>query len=290
MIEQLWAALHVQDVAANAAYYAEKLGWRLDRHDPDEDLAYVVDADGFAIVLLGPKAGDAGAHLSESLAVFQPGQTIRVPGGDLDTQRAALLARGLADVRITDASWGDRILHVPAPEGYTWHFVTPAPLSPEETLALYAGGPDALEAALAELPEQDRDHQPAPDAWSIRQIAHHIVDGDDLWAMPIKAALAASGSIFDQDWYSTDNASAQTLDYADLSLDPAIALYRAQRTYIVALVRHLPDAWERHIMFTRAGAPEPRKLTVEQMLRAQARHALEHVEEIRALRRQYEGQ
>ncbi len=49
MAEQTWAAVHVQDVAANAAFYTDRLGWWLDRHDPDGDVAHVVDADGYAI-------------------------------------------------------------------------------------------------------------------------------------------------------------------------------------------------------------------------------------------------
>ena len=38
-----------------------------------------------------------------------------------------------------------------------------------------------LRAALAELAESDLDLALPEGGWTIRQIVHHIVDGDDLW-------------------------------------------------------------------------------------------------------------
>lgn len=63
------------------------------------------------------------------------------------------------------------------------------------------------------------------------------------------------------------------------------ALFRAQRAYIASLVCHLPDAWDRHVQFTRAGLPDAQRLTVGFVVRIQARHALEHIADIREIRR-----
>ena len=50
----------------------------------------------------------------------------------------------------------------------------------EVILNLYADGPAKLEAALAGLSEPDLDLALTSDSWTIRQIVHHIADGDDL--------------------------------------------------------------------------------------------------------------
>jgi hypothetical protein len=47
-------------------------------------------------------------------------------------------------------------------------------------LTRYAEGPEQLEAALAGLEETNLDVADTPESWTIRQIVHHIVDGDDL--------------------------------------------------------------------------------------------------------------
>jgi len=58
-----------------------------------------------------------------------------------------------------------------------------------DILASFAGGPDRLEAAIAGLSAADLDLALSSDRWSIRQIVHHIADGDDLWKEFVKRAI-----------------------------------------------------------------------------------------------------
>lgn len=157
--------------------------------------------------------------------------------------------------------------------------------SPEEWLARFARGVDELDAALAGLSEQELDLTPGAGEWSIRQIVHHIADGDDLWIMALKAALANSGCLYRHDWYTPDNAWAVSLDYAGRAIEPAIALFRANRAHVVQLVQHSPGAWERSILFAAPYLPEPDQVTVGNIIAGQAEHALMHCEEIRQIRR-----
>ena len=69
-------------------------------------------------------------------------------------------------------------------------------------LAQYADGPAQLESALAGLTETDLDLTLSADSWSIRQIAHHTVDGDDIWKTCIKTALGNSDALFSLQWYT----------------------------------------------------------------------------------------
>ena len=60
-----------------------------------------------------------------------------------------------------------------------------SPANKDSVIARYIEGPKLLERALAGLTEADLDTAPAKGGWSIRQIVHHLADGDDLWKMGI---------------------------------------------------------------------------------------------------------
>ena len=283
MATQAWALLRVTDVSVHLAFYSERLGWRVGER-PAAGLCFVTDHTGGALLLVGPGAGDVAVYLEPGAIEKRPGDTLGFPEDDLDARLAELQRRGGAETSLVETLWRARELHVAAPDGYSFVFHQRAALSDDEALALYLSAPDALDAALADLDADALDRSPAPGSWSPRQLAHHIVDGDNLWAMPIKAALAAPGCAFEQDWYDTNNGSAETLRFASLPLPPALALFRANRAYIAALMGNLPDAWERSVRFARAARPEPYTLTPRFLIRMQAEHALRHVAEIQGLR------
>lgn len=278
-----WAVLPVSDLEASLSFCTEVLGWTAGER-PGAGLAYVHDNSGDPLLLAGPDAGEVTAHAGPRAITKQPGDTLYLLHPDVEATQAQLRERGLSVPEITATAW-EHVLHVPAPDGYIIGLVTPIQLSMDAALARYIGASDELDAALAGLSEGALDLAPGPGEWSIRQIVHHIADGDDLWSMALKAALAASGCAYEQDWYSTDNACAESLDYAGRAITPAVALLRANRAHVEQLVRHLPGAWERHVMFTRATAPEPQKITAGAIVTMQARHSLEHIEEIHATRR-----
>ena len=67
---------------------------------------------------------------------------------------------------------------------------------PAAILARYIDGVAQLEAAIVGLTESDLDIAQAAGRWTIRQIVHHVIDGDDLRKVCIKAALGNSEDIF----------------------------------------------------------------------------------------------
>lgn len=142
----------------------------------------------------------------------------------------------------------------------------------------YLAGPSELEAALAGLSAAELDRVPTPGTWTVRQVVHHVVDGDTLWAMAIRSALGASGCTFQFDLYGGNNQWAAALDYAARDVLPALALFRASREHIRRLGGDLPGAYERFATMKR-GTWE-RRLTVAEMLEVQATHASQHVEDI----------
>ena len=289
MTKQPIAALRVADLATSVAFYTERLGFALGEQHPEADRAgcfYPLNPDGNSFLLAGPGAEDVMPYLNGPRIVLEPGETIRFLREDLETWRAALTERDVSNLEIIEGPW-ERSLSLTDPDGYILSFVTLKQLTPAETLERYANCPDELETVVSGLSEEDLGLSSAPGAWSIRQIVHHIADGDDLWSMALKAALARSGFHYSQDWYTTDNAIAEPLDYAGRAIAPSLALFRAHRAHITQLMQHLPDAWERYILFRWPNTEAEEQVSAGTIIRAQARHAEEHIEAIRRILRQH---
>jgi hypothetical protein len=71
----------------------------------------------------------------------------------------------------------------------------------DEILARYKEGPVVLERAIADLRDADLDARPSQGGWTIRQIVHHIVDGDDIGKGCIKMAIGNEQAEFVLAWY-----------------------------------------------------------------------------------------
>ncbi|MBC8444804.1 MAG: DinB family protein [Chloroflexi bacterium] len=156
-------------------------------------------------------------------------------------------------------------------------------LTEEEVLAAYEAGPDDLEDALEGLDDADLDLARAPNKWTVRQIVHHIVDGDAIWDVCLKAAIGNPGCTYSMGWYDQDP-WAEALDYARREIPSALAVLRANRRHIVRLLRHLPDVWERRLLVTWPHLPEGRELSVHDILCIQTVHVPWHVDQIRETR------
>ena len=159
---------------------------------------------------------------------------------------------------------------------------------PKSVIALYLDGPRLLEEVLSGLSEADLDAVPDEENWSIRQIAHHLVDGDDLWSLAVKMALGGGEPVFDLHWYwrASQVQWSRYWAYARREVHPALALLAANRRYIVDLVESLPGAWECAVLVPWSHQP-PGRLTVGEILAMQARHIRGHVEEIREIRERH---
>jgi uncharacterized damage-inducible protein DinB len=82
-----------------------------------------------------------------------------------------------------------------------WYFVTKLmilrreeimldqPMNRGELLEQYASGPDTLNRIVNGLSRIDLEKKFSPEEWSIRDIIHHIVDGDDIWIPALKPRL-----------------------------------------------------------------------------------------------------
>jgi uncharacterized damage-inducible protein DinB len=155
---------------------------------------------------------------------------------------------------------------------------------PVATLACYAAGPAQLEAALSGLTDAGLDHCPTEGGWTIRQIVHHVADGDDLWGAFVKMALG-SRTGFSLQWYwaKPQDEWARVWRYADRAIEPSLALFRANRAHFVQLLGAVGDAWTRHMMVQWSDGQEE-TVTVGDVIAMQSRHVLGHIADIRKIR------
>ena len=152
-------------------------------------------------------------------------------------------------------------------------------------LTQYADGPSLLDSALSGLSETDLDLAPSADEWSIRQIVHHIVDGDDIWKTCIKTALGNSDALFSLGWYAVRSQMewSESWAYPRRSLDSSLALYRANRAHILDLIEHVPGALEKSVLLERRGK-EAIRITVFDVVELHVQHLAEHIESIKSIR------
>ena len=154
----------------------------------------------------------------------------------------------------------------------------------DSIIARYMEGPALLERALNGLKDVDLDTAPTKGGWTIRQIVHHIVDGDDIWKICIKQALGNDQSEFSLDWYRAlpQDAWADRWAYAQRSVNVSLALLKAIRDHVVQLLAHVPAGWNKSVEFREPNG-EIENVPVGFIIEIQADHVVHHVKQIDAI-------
>ena len=151
----------------------------------------------------------------------------------------------------------------------------------QDLLIAYIQGPDQLEAALNGLSDADLDKR-GSDGWSIRQIVHHLTDGDFMWSLFMKAAIITPGCLFNFDWYRSNDIVSQVLYYTERPIDAPVQLFRANCTLISQLLTHIPNVETRYVQT--GSLDEEDRVFIPQIIGILTQHVYEHVEEIQRLR------
>ncbi len=151
----------------------------------------------------------------------------------------------------------------------------------QNMLETYLQVPDQLEAALAGLSETDLDLTKG-EGWSIRQVVHHLCNGQMMFSMCVKAILGLADLELPFAWYMqlTQDEWSEVWAFDRRPLAPALAAFRGSLQDLADLLAHLPDeAWERSGQITFRGRSEPTTLSVEWVLGMIPAHATGHIQE-----------
>ena len=151
-------------------------------------------------------------------------------------------------------------------------------------LTRYEEGPPLLERAIEDLDDAAFDTLPEGGGWTIRQIVHHVVDGDTIWTPCIKAALGNPEGEFSLQWYGSHSQDewAERWEYAQRAIGPSIELLRANRSQVIQLLSQVPDPWDRTVG-VRLPSGDLEVLSVETIMEIQAAHLPHHVKRIREI-------
>jgi len=161
------------------------------------------------------------------------------------------------------------------------------PADQKKHLELFRQGPAILEKALVGLSDIELDYPPSNGGWTIRQIVHHISDGDDLWKAGIKIALGNEQAEFTLRWYQAfpQTEWAKRWKYENRSIDISLTLLRANRDHILQLLESVPEGWSKSIQFQDSKG-EIEEVPVGFVVKMQADHVVHHVARISEIRQE----
>lgn len=154
-----------------------------------------------------------------------------------------------------------------------------------QILARYAAGPGLVDEAICGLDSAQVDLCLAPESWSIRQLVHHITDGDYLWKEFLLRAAGDPEREFNLEWYwcLPQDEWVKRWSYAGRELAPSLVLFRANRQHTREMLEQLPWLWEKSLLIPAHKGGQERVL-VGEVVEMQARHVEAHVEDIRQIR------
>ena len=155
----------------------------------------------------------------------------------------------------------------------------------EQILRRYMAGPELVQTAIEGLEEDQLNLTLSPDSWSIRQLIHHIADGDYLWKEFLLQAAGDQDSVFSLEWYwcLPQDEWVKRWSYVERDVGHSIELLHANRLHTLDILKQIPGLWEKCLLIpNRQGEQE--RVSVGEVVEMQSQHVLGHVEDIRQIR------
>jgi hypothetical protein len=139
-------------------------------------------------------------------------------------------------------------------------------------LEQYKDGYRVAREALAQLSSAELDMRPAPDAWTAREVAHHLADSETTSYLRLRRLLAEDHPTiagYDEEEY------ARRLHY-DRPIESSLQVLRAVRASSAELLEALSEAeWAREGIHSESG-----RYSVDDWLEIYATHAHDHAAQI----------
>jgi hypothetical protein len=157
----------------------------------------------------------------------------------------------------------------------------------EASLQAYLDCVEEMESAVSGLSEADLNLN-AGAGWTIRQMVHHVADGDDIWKNCILLILGNAGAEFHLSWYWTipQDEWAVHWAYHQRDIRDSLARFCVNRKMIVDLLRLRPDAWHSFAVVHWPGDAQATHITIEEVVKLQTLHPHGHCSEIMMIRQQ----
>jgi uncharacterized damage-inducible protein DinB len=159
-----------------------------------------------------------------------------------------------------------------------------APEDRAGAISRFHAGPSSLEAAVAGLKDTVLDAAPPGGGWTIRQIVHHVADGDDIWKLGIKMAIGQDDAEFALGWYGEmpQQVWADRWSYRSRSIDVSLSLLKASREHILQLLDSVPEAWHRAVLLRKKDG-QIERVPIGFVIEMQGDHLFHHLQRIREI-------
>jgi hypothetical protein len=146
----------------------------------------------------------------------------------------------------------------------------------KQMLARYGEGIATIHAALEGVTDAELDRRPAPDAWTAREIVHHLADSETNSFIRLRRLVAEDDPVIigydEQLW-------AARLHY-ERPIESPLATLAAVRAASLDLALSLTEAeWQRSGTHTESGP-----YSIERWLEIYCQHPQDHAEQIRRAR------
>lgn len=142
----------------------------------------------------------------------------------------------------------------------------------------YRQGPAAIEAALAGITEAELDARPAPEAWTAREIVHHLADSEMTSALRLRRLVVEDAPFiqgYDQDEF------VRRLSYAGRPIASSFKAFAGARESTAELLDQLTDDdWGRSGTHNEIDGP----YSIDDWLEIYSVHAHDHADQIREAR------
>lgn len=165
-----------------------------------------------------------------------------------------------------------------------------APEDQAGAISRFREGPFLLETVVKGLHDDVLDFKPSRGGWTIRQIVHHVADGDDIWKLGIKMAMGSENAEFSLEWYGgmPQEIWGDRWAYGSRPIEVSLSLLKASREHVLQLLDSVPDVWNRAVLVrTRDGQIE--RVPVGFVIQMQADHVVHHLLRIREILRELDS-
>jgi len=141
-------------------------------------------------------------------------------------------------------------------------------------LVRYRDGAAEFAAAVADVSASELDAHPTEGEWSIREIAHHLADGELTSAVRLRRLIAEDdAAILGYD----ERSFTDRLHATERSIASSVGAAAAARASTLSILEHLTeDEWNRTGSHSESGA-----YGVERWLAIYAEHPWEHADQVR---------
>lgn len=151
------------------------------------------------------------------------------------------------------------------------------PMERATLIERYREGPSRVRGALDGITEAELDIRPAPDAWTVREVVHHMPDSEMTSAIRLRRLLVEDSPILG----GYDEAQfARTLHYAERPVEAALDLFELIRRVTAEIIERMTESeWAREGTHSESG-----RYSCETWLEIYAAHAHDHADQIRRAR------